>query len=361
MVKPLRSDEPNPPSVQFKDFGVLNDGSQSKGAFTTSIVTNLLIAALVIIVGSVVKNTVAPPPKKDLTFAEIPKEPPPPPPPPPKLPPPPKIEPPKVEPPKIKLPEPIPEPVKLPEVKMAPTTVKLPPAPPKAVTPPPAPVAIRLAPPTPASVPNHDANPSPVRLGNPTNPLKPMTGPAVSNVNLGVAGHPNMPAGNTGSGAPSKVSIAGSGSPSSQNMAGRSPGAVTIAGLKNGVPGGTGKVANNSPSAVAINTQAVAPTQITPQVHAIAAGSPPKLIYKPQPVYTSEARTAHIEGAVSIRIRVTAAGAVQVVGVTHGLGHGLDQSALTVAQGMRFQPATDASGHPVDWEGVVNVNFQIAG
>ncbi len=39
MVKPLRSDDPNPPSVQFKDFGLLNDGAQSKGAFIIFIVT----------------------------------------------------------------------------------------------------------------------------------------------------------------------------------------------------------------------------------------------------------------------------------------------------------------------------------
>ena len=25
------------------------------------------------------------------------------------------------------------------------------------------------------------------------------------------------------------------------------------------------------------------------------------------------------------------------------------------------QPATDAAGHPVDWEGIVNVAFQLAG
>ena len=54
-------------------------------------------------------------------------------------------------------------------------------------------------------------------------------------------------------------------------------------------------------------------------------------------------------------------GAVQVLGVTSGLGHGLDESAAAAVQATRFQPATDASGIPIDWEGIVNVAFQLAG
>ncbi|SNT29371.1 hypothetical protein SAMN05421770_1111, partial [Granulicella rosea] len=30
-------------------------------------------------------------------------------------------------------------------------------------------------------------------------------------------------------------------------------------------------------------------------------------------------------------------------------------------QGTRFQPAKDASGNPIDWEGIVRVKFQLAG
>ena len=69
----------------------------------------------------------------------------------------------------------------------------------------------------------------------------------------------------------------------------------------------------------------------------------------------------HLEGAVSIRIRVTSGGAVEVMSVTRGLGHGLDESAKRAILGTRFSPALDSTGHPVDWEGVVNVNFQMAG
>jgi TonB family protein len=68
----------------------------------------------------------------------------------------------------------------------------------------------------------------------------------------------------------------------------------------------------------------------------------------------------HLEGNVSLRIRVTSSGTVQVLGVVHGLGHGLDQSAIQATEATRFKPALDNSGHAVDWEGVVLVNFQMS-
>ena len=68
----------------------------------------------------------------------------------------------------------------------------------------------------------------------------------------------------------------------------------------------------------------------------------------------------HLEGAVSIKIRVLSSGNVQVLTVTRGLGHGLDQSAIQAIEATHFQPAKDTTGRPIDWEGVVNVNFQMS-
>ena len=87
----------------------------------------------------------------------------------------------------------------------------------------------------------------------------------------------------------------------------------------------------------------------------------PKVLFKPRPQYTEEAIKLHLEGTVSVRLRVSSSGSVQVLGVTSGLGHGLDESARAAVLATRFQPATDSSGTPVDWEGVVNVAFQLAG
>ena len=364
MPKPLRSDDPNPQPVQFSHFGVLNDGSRSKGATVSAIVINCTIAALILILGMVVKTN--PIVAKKLTELTLPPEPPaqpapkpPPPPPPPKIkmPPPPKIETPKIK---------MPEPVKVPEIKPVevptPKPVVMAPAPPKKVVPPPAPVKVNLGQAMAASVPNHDANPTAVRLGQATNPMKPLTGPAVSPVNMGAAGMPGMNASNTGNG-PHAVSVnMGSGSRDGR-MDGRDNAAHAVQGVKLGVPGGTGpmnsKNYSNAPVNVQLQTQ-MQPQAVRPQVQQTTLASAPKVTYKPTPVYTEEAKAMHLEGNVSLRIRVTASGQVQVLGVVHGLGHGLDQSAIQATEATRFKPALDNTGHAIDWEGVVLVNFQMS-
>src|SRR6185437_5452319 len=56
MAKPLRTDNPNPPNMQFAHFGVLNDGSQSKASLFTSITVNIVIAVVVCILGAAAKK-----------------------------------------------------------------------------------------------------------------------------------------------------------------------------------------------------------------------------------------------------------------------------------------------------------------
>jgi periplasmic protein TonB len=365
MAKPLRSDNPAPPqNVQFSHFGVLDDGKLKKSAFATSIVTTSIVAALLIVITSAVKTVTNIDKKTDIAYVQPPPPPPPPklpPPPPPKLPPPP---PPKLlEPPKIKLePEKVPD-IKPIEVKMAPQPLHLTPAPPKAVTPPPAPKAVSFATPQAAAIRNNDAHPTAVKMGTIDNPLKPLTGPAVAPVNFGNAGA-RTNAGNTGNGPRSATNVGGFGCPTCTNLAGKDAGSRQVVGVKI-TSGGTGplnsKNLNGEP--VNVHLQTLAPTQLPPPptLHAASAAAPPKLLSKPTPVYTDEAKQLHLEGAVTIRIHVSTTGTVSVLGVAHGLGHGLDQAALRAAQGMRFSPALDSSGHPVDWEGVVNVNFQMAG
>ena len=286
---------------------------------------------------------------------------------PPGLPPPPELEgksSTKVEPPK---PQPgRQEPVK-PPPEMKPIEVPVPkpvvaaPAP-KPVTPPPAPVKVNLGTAMAASVKNNDAHPTAVRLGEATNPLKPLTGPAVAPVNMGAAGMRGMPASNTGNG-PAAVKVAlGSGSPQG-NINGHDNAAHAVDGSAFGCAGCSGPKNSrnfaNAPVQVQLQTaQRIEPTH--PQIQQATLASAPKVTYKPSPVYTEEAKAMHLEGNVSLRIRVTSNGAVQVLGVVHGLGHGLDQSAIQATEATRFKPALDNSGHAIDWEGVVLVNFQMS-
>ena len=363
MPKPIQTSERNPTDVQFRDFGVLNDGQRSKKATITSISINVLIAFALLFL---VKAATVKPKQKlaELTspIHEVKPEPPPPPkpkiklpppPPPPKLPP---VPPPPVPPPPVPPPPVPPPPTPPPPVPTPPQPKPVVMAPPKLQPAPPAPRAVNLMG-SAAHVPNNDAHPSAVRLGSPDNPLKPMSGPAVQRVSMGVAGMPGMPGSNTGSG-PRAVNVSmGSGSPSGSNLNATSP--RPVAGIATGTVGSHGPL-TGTVQKLAMNNPAPVPTMAQPQVQTHVAKSTPTLVYKPEPVYTEEAKNMHLEGNVSVRIRVTADGSVQVLEIVHGLGHGLDEAAKTAAQGTRFKPALDATGNPVPWEGVVTVKFQMS-
>jgi TonB family protein len=350
--------------MQFTHFGVLNDGSQSKASLFTSITLNIIIAVVVIIIGAAAKHTidkrekltslVEPIPIKKIEPEPIkPKIIP-------KLPPTPVV---KVEPPKIKLPDvKLPDVPKPPEIKMTQPVPVVLPAPPKLVQPPPAPRVVNLAQAQPASVVNNSPHPSAVSLGQANNPIAPSNRPATSAVNLGQSGMAGMPASNMGRG-PAATSVhLGSGSAGSQNMNGRDNASNEIRGVKLGVTGGTGPMNARGrvagPVNLGQNQEPAMPRPASPS--ALPTHTAPKVLFKPRPEYTAEAIKLRIEGTVSVRLRVLASGAVQVLGVTSGLGHGLDDAAVRAVQGTRFQPATDPSGRPVEWEGVVNVAFQLA-
>ena len=360
--QPIRSENIGQPrDMQFSHFGVLNDGTQSKTSTITSVMVNVLLAFVVIVIGAATKKTMDN--KMKLTALTMPVEIK-------------KIEPikPKVVPPKVKLPEPpkivvqppkitIPE-TKLPDppkpiVKMEEPKPVVMPAPPKQVVAmaAPKPVSVNLA--QNASVPNNQPHPSAVALGSATNPIAPSSR-AVSNVNLGNAGLSGMPASNTGMGpAATKVAL-GSGQPGG-SMNGT--GSRAVQGVKLGVTGGTGPLNSTGKVAGPVNLATIQPAPMPKQQQVAQAPthSAPKVIYKPRPEYTEEAKQAHVEGTVTVHIHVLPNGAVEVVGVTNGLGHGLDESAKRAALATKFEPATDASGHPIEWDGFVNIAFQLAG
>jgi TonB family protein len=362
MAAPLRSANSGPQkSVQFAHFGVLDAGTQSKGSMLVSVCVNA-IAGLVIIVLSAAAAKQAIQKNKMLTELVVPvvqKKP----------------EPvkPKVTPPKIKLPEIAkvetpkivmpkikpPDPVKMPPiVKMEETKPIIAPVAPKRVIAVAAPVAVSLAHPQAASVPNHDAQPSAVGLGHPDSPINNLHGPAVAQVNMG-QGFPGMNGANTGHGPPATKVVLGNGSPGSTTIKGN--GVVAVAGIPHGDPNanGTGHV----PSGQQVSLGGAPPPPAPKQVAAtdVRANPTPTLIFKPKPAYTDEARQAHIEGVITVHIRVLPTGQVEVIGLANKLGHGLDEAAMRAAEGTKFKPATDASGRPVLWDGYVTVAFQLAG
>jgi TonB family protein len=87
--------------------------------------------------------------------------------------------------------------------------------------------------------------------------------------------------------------------------------------------------------------------------------SPIEITSKPRPLYTEEARRLRIEGEVVLQVMFRASSEVCVLHVLRGLGHGLDENAISAASAIRFRPATDG-GRPIDDVATVRITFQLA-
>ena len=87
--------------------------------------------------------------------------------------------------------------------------------------------------------------------------------------------------------------------------------------------------------------------------------TPVEITFKPNPVYTDDARSLKLEGEVQLEVSFSATGALHVNRVVKGLGHGLDEAAMAAANKIRFKPAL-RNGQPVDSTAIVHVVFQMA-
>jgi len=86
--------------------------------------------------------------------------------------------------------------------------------------------------------------------------------------------------------------------------------------------------------------------------------TPPKLLYKVEPEYTAEARTAGYQGSVALSVEIGPDGIARNIRVVKGLGLGLDESAVTAVQQWHFQPGTK-DGAPVPVLATIEVNFRL--
>ena len=137
------------------------------------------------------------------------------------------------------------------------------------------------------------------------------------------------------------------------------PGAVKTGGFGSEAPAPR-RVANGEVQTAGFDQRANAPAQ--PSVAALTKpiDRPVEIVFKPTPEYTDEARSARIEGTVSLELEFTAAGDVRVLRVVRGLGHGLDEAAQRAALRIRFKPAQSADGRPVDSRATVHITFRLS-
>jgi TonB family protein len=101
------------------------------------------------------------------------------------------------------------------------------------------------------------------------------------------------------------------------------------------------------------------PTTRQHQMDSTPERTPVEITFKPNPVYTDEARALKLEGEVLLEVLFQANGQLHVNRVVRGLGHGLDEAAVAATTKMRFKAATD-HGQAVDSTAIVHVLFQLA-
>jgi TonB family protein len=141
-------------------------------------------------------------------------------------------------------------------------------------------------------------------------------------------------------------------------------GVVASGGFGDGLATGDGGPRGNTTGRVVEGgfgaSQSADPSQSAPKhVQAAPRIKPAEILSKPVPAYTEEARKLHVEGEVLLEVVFEGSGSIRVVRVVHGLGHGLDESAIKAAQQIRFTPA-QKDGQPVDFSGVLHIVFQLA-
>src|SRR5581483_8263234 len=140
-------------------------------------------------------------------------------------------------------------------------------------------------------------------------------------------------------------------------------GTIASAGFGNGIaqPGqGDGRRNGQGVQAAGFATQQVATDTGKRTLDDTSAHTfPVEIIYKPKPAYTEEARKLQLEGEVLLEVMFGANGELHVNRVVRGLGHGLDEAAVSAANKIKFKPA-QRNGTPVDSTAIVHVMFQLA-
>jgi len=140
----------------------------------------------------------------------------------------------------------------------------------------------------------------------------------------------------------------------------QSTAAVTTGGFGSTVP--SPRSATNRTDDVrtaGFDRRASAPAPSAGAAAAAPIDRPVEITFKPTPEYTDDARSARIEGTVTLDLEFTAAGDVRVLRVVRGLGHGLDEAAERAALRIRFKPA-QSDGRAVDSHATVHITFRLS-
>jgi protein TonB len=118
------------------------------------------------------------------------------------------------------------------------------------------------------------------------------------------------------------------------------PGGLAVPENKGGRPGGTGDGGAPHPPVEKTLGQPQAPGPAKdPDLSEDIAAWKPKPTARVKPVYPDEARSSEIEGTVVVEAVIDCSGKVTSARVLQGLGHGLDEAAMTAIRKTEFEPA----------------------
>ncbi len=227
----------------------------------------------------------------------------------------------------------------------------------------------------PADVPDHvqlktaelpSRPPAPVKTGLFSGPGQAANAPVVAaRLEIQTGGFGEVPAtAPSGKGNGGAVQTGGFGTAVATTGSGRGGGGSGVhtggfgdAGSGGGGTGGNGRAVVASAGFGNANVPVVPVRRV--ETPAAPAETPVEVLWKPKPVYTAEAREKKLEGNVTLEVVFRASGDVQVLRVLRGLGFGLDESARTAAQQIRFRPSK-RDGVPVDRTGTVMITFELS-
>jgi TonB family protein len=85
----------------------------------------------------------------------------------------------------------------------------------------------------------------------------------------------------------------------------------------------------------------------------------PRILERLEPQYTNEARAAGIEGTVTLRAELDESGWLSSFTVFNGLGHGLDENAISCARQWRVEPAM-RDGVPIRVRVGLDISFRLS-
>ncbi len=86
--------------------------------------------------------------------------------------------------------------------------------------------------------------------------------------------------------------------------------------------------------------------------------TPPKIVNRVEPQYSSEARTRRISGTVVLEALVTKDGRVDILRVVRGLDYGLTENAINALKQWRFEPGKK-NGESADIALNIEINFHL--